>query len=199
MNLVTALGGAPAAFAAKGPQSSDLRERATLLVREFIAKRKEAILADLNKMYKELERGDKVPEQRAKEVLDEVEDRLTVALTTRLTPACTCNPLGPPDLSTAAPVDNWGQPLALLAAAAKKFRDQIVDSYFDRRFSNQAFSKDEFLRDCNVFADPMATSFDHRRAAAELDRIREIMESEATPKERCQALWRLVVGSTEKA
>lgn len=190
--LITALGGAPSEFSADEPGSGEQKVKADALVKAFISRRKEAILADLNEMYKDLKRGESVPEARAREVLQEVENRLTAALTTRLTPTCTYNPLGAPELSEKAPADNWSQPLALLVAAAKRFREHLTDSYFDRRFSNQAFTKAEFLRDCNVFGDPMAGSYDSRRAADELAQIREIIESETSSKEKCEALWELV-------
>lgn len=195
--LIEALGGKPESLAATAGGSDEEKkarqDQIKTMVAEFIAKRKGVILADLNQMYQDLKRGDAVPDEKAKEVLDEVEKRLSAALAARVTPTCAYNSLAPPDLSPTAPDENWIQPLSLLADAATKFREQLADPfYFDRKFSGKAFTKAEFLQACNVFQDRMASESDYNLAKGEIAKIKEIMDGETTPKEKCQAVWKLV-------
>lgn len=196
--LVEALGGKPESLAANAGGSDEEKKKARqeqikALVADFIARKKEVILTDLNQMYRDLKRGEAVPDDKAKEVLDEVEKRLSAALGARVTPTCTYNSLAPPDLSPTALDDNWIQPLSLLAEAARKFREQLADPfYFDRKFSGKAFTKEEFLQTCNVFEDRIVALPDYDRAKAEIVTIKEILDSETTPKEKCQAVWKLV-------
>jgi hypothetical protein len=195
--LVEALGGKAESLAANAGGSDEQKnvrqEQIKALVADFIARKREVILADLNQMYRDLKRGEAVPDDKAKEVLDEFEKRLSAALGARVTPTCTYNNLAPPDLSPTAPDDNWIQPLSLLAEAARKFREQLADPfYFDRKFSGKAFTKEEFLQTCNVFEDRIVAVPDYDRAKAEILQIKEIMDGESTPKEKCQAVWKLV-------
>ena len=195
--LVEALGGKPDSLATITGGSDEEKkvrqDKIQSLVGDFIARKKEVILADLNQMYRDLKRGDAVPDDKVKEVLDEVEERLSAALGARVTPTCTYNSLAPPDLSSTALDDNWIQPLSLLEEAAVKFREQLPNPfYFDRKFSGKAFTKEEFLQTCNVFEDRIVAVPEYDRAKAEIVQIKEIMEGETTPKEKCQAVWKLV-------
>lgn len=195
--LVEALGGKPDSLAtitgASDEEKKVRQDKIQSLVGDFIARKKEVILADLNQMYRDLKRGDAVPDDKVKEVLDEVEERLSAALGARVTPTCTYNSLAAPDLSSTALDDNWIQPLSLLEEAAVKFREQLANPfYFDRKFSGKAFTKEEFLQTCNVFEDRIVAVPEYDRAKAEIVQIKEIMEGETTPKEKCQAVWQLV-------
>jgi hypothetical protein len=195
--LVEALGGKPDSLVtitgASDEEKKVRQDKIQSLVGDFIARKKEVILADLNQMYRDLKRGDAVPDDKVKEVLDEVEERLSAALGARVTPTCTYNSLAPPDLSSTALDDNWIQPLSLLEEAAVKFREQLANPfYFDRKFSGKAFTKEEFLQTCNVFEDRIVAVPEYDRAKAEIVQIKEIMDSETTPKEKCQAVWKLV-------
>jgi hypothetical protein len=200
--LIEAIGGKPNDLAPALDDSVEAKQARSKLIDEliktFIARAKETILADLNQMYRDLKRGDAVPQDKAEEVLKEVEMRLSAALDKRITPTCTYNLLAPPDLSPSTNGDNWIQPLCLLAAAAGKFREQLTDYYFDRGFSGKAFTKEEFLQTCNVFDDNIVAKPEHDRAKAEIIKIKEIMDSETTPKEKCEAVWKLV-SSTGKS
>jgi len=195
--LVEALGGKPDSLTpnvgGSDEEKKTRQDQIKALVGDFIARQKDVILADLNQMYRDLKRGEAVPDDKAKEVLDEVESRVSAALSARLTPTCTYNSLAPPDLSPTAHDDNWIQPLSLIEQAAKKFREQLADHfYFDRKFSGKAFTKEEFLQSCNVFDDHIVAKPEHDRAKAEMIQIKEIMDSETTPKEKCEAVWKLV-------
>jgi hypothetical protein len=77
---------------------------------QFIAKRAESIRQDLDQMYQQLGQGDTVPDDRLKAVLDEVEQRLSEALASRITPRPVYNRIAAPDLAGAAPDGNWNQP-----------------------------------------------------------------------------------------
>lgn len=195
--LVEALGGKPDYLThnvgVSDEEKKARQEQIKSLVGDFIARQKDVILADLNQMYRDLKRGEAVPDDKAKEVLDEVESRVSAALSARLTPTCTYNSLAPPDLSPTAQDDNWIQPLSLIAESAKKFREQLANHfYFDRKFSGKAFTKEEFLQSCNVFDDHIVAKPEYDRAKAEMIEIKEIMDSETTPKEKCEAVWKLV-------
>jgi hypothetical protein len=196
--LVEAIGGKPedlAPVSDDSPEAKQARSESVKgLVTAFITRTKESILADLNQMYRDLKRGEAVPDDKTKEVLKEVEDRISAALGARLTPTCTYNSLAPPDLSPGAHGDNWIQPLSLLSEAAFRFREQLTDYFFDRGFSGKSFTKDEFLQTCNVFDDRMAAESDFKRAKDEIVMIKEIMDGETTPKEKCQAVWKLITG-----
>jgi hypothetical protein len=203
--LIEAIGGKPNDLAPALDDSDEAKQARSKLIDEliktFIARAKETILTDLNQMYRDLKRGDAVPQEKAEEVLKEVEKRLSAALGKRITPTCTYNSLAPPDLSPSANGDNWIQPLCLLAAAAGKFREQLTDYYFDRGFSGKAFTKEEFLQSCNVIDDHIVAKPEYDRAKAEIIQIKEIMDSETTPKEKCEAVFHLVspsVKSSEK-
>jgi hypothetical protein len=194
--LLAALGGKKNTTLPASPDSEEAvkarNDQLSSLIREFIARQKQTILADLDQMYRDLKRGDAVPEDKAKEVLDEVEKRITAALAARITPTCAYNALAAPDLSPAAPDDNWLQPLSLLGTSAMRFREQLTDYYFDRKFSGMAFTKQEFLLKCNVFEDQIASETDSIRAKAEIVLIKEFMDSEMKPKDKCMAVWKIV-------
>jgi hypothetical protein len=163
-------------------------------VGDFIAKRREAIGANLNVMYRELGQGGVVPDDRLRAVLQQIESRLNDAVNGRITPRAVYNRVAPPDLTETAPDENWGQPLSLLGHSARTLRKSLVDPYVSRRFAALSFSADDFRAACDPFGDVMAKSRDSRRAEQELARIEAIVEGTGSAKESARAVWGIVKG-----
>ena len=132
-----------------------------------------------------------MPEEKLKIVLREVADRLERALGVRIAPRAVYNRVTPPDLTANGAPENWNQPLSLLERSARGLRESLVDPFFRRRFSGLSFSPEEFRIACNAFGDTTVTNPRLGVAEAELNTIAEIMDSERSGKEKCQALWRL--------
>lgn len=163
-------------------------------VDEFIKKRRKAIRDSLDGMYRELGQADVVPEDRFREVLADIGVRLTSALRGRIAPRAVFNRVSPPDLTTAAPDENWRQPLSLLKHSARMLRASLTDIYFPRRVTGLAFSLDRLRSACDPFGDAMAASEDVRRAKRELEEIDAIAETDNPARERAHAIWAIVKG-----
>jgi hypothetical protein len=163
-------------------------------VEALICRRTESIRNDLNKMYRELGQGSAVPEDKLNAVLEDIRERLTTALGTRITPRAVYNHIGTPDLTVGAPEANWNQPLALLTRSARVLREMHTDPYFPRRFSGLAFTEEEFVRALNVFGDEIATQPTKDRAKEELEKIGTIVEGQTPAKKKCKAVWQLIRG-----
>ena len=119
-------------------------------VSEYIKKRKDSMRGDLNTMYKQLDQGESVPNDKFENVLNEVKTRLDLALNSRITPRAIYNRIAPPDLTTSAPPENWSQPYSLLLRSARLMRQSFTDNYFARRFSGLSFTEDAFGNAMNV-------------------------------------------------
>jgi len=166
-------------------------------VKKFIETRKNSITEDLNRMYRDLGMGDKVPADKLTAVLTEVEQRLSKALSTRVTPRATFNRIAAPALTSNAPDENWSQVFSLMIRAARLMRDAITDFYFPRRFSNMDIKQDEFMKAMNILGDTMAESNDRDKAFEQLKVIDEIEQSTSSFKEKCHALWLIVSGEAK--
>jgi hypothetical protein len=167
-------------------------------VKEFIAAKKEGICKNLDQMYQELGQGDAVPQNKVDMVLSEVETRLTAALTSRVTPRAIYNRLSPPDLTSTAPDENWGQALSLLMRAARLLRKSMTDAYLRRGLSGLAFKHAEFENAMNIFNDGILKSDNVRRAECELEALDDIEQSDAPLKDKCHKVWALITGNTTK-
>ncbi len=166
-------------------------------VREFIKKRRDKIRDDLDAMYRQLGQGKFVPNDRVKSVLDEIEDRLTVALNSRITPCAICNKIAPPDLTSSVPSENWSQPFSLLLRSARLMRESLIDSYFPRRFKGLSFNENNFRDAMNIFDDAIVKAPYLHRARAELLDLEKIEKSSEGPKEKCTAVWRIITGKLQ--
>jgi hypothetical protein len=165
-------------------------------IKQFIANRNASIRKDLNEMYRQLGQGDAVPNEKLKAVLDDIEQRLTQALNTRITPRAVYNRIGAPDLTANAPDENWNQPLSLLVRSTRILRESLTNSYFPRRFTGLSFSEDDFRNACNVFGDAIVADKKTKRAKDELLVIDKIQDDRKPAKEKCQQLWQLLRGAS---
>ena len=163
-------------------------------IRQFIAKRTDAIRTDLNEMYRQLGEGSVVPDDKFRTVLDEVVQRLRLALDARVTPRAAFNRIAAPDLTAAAPDENWNQPLSLLVRSARILRESLTDRYFPFRFTGLSFSVDDFRKSCDVFGDVIVSKQETNRARTELQKMEEIISAPKPAKEKCQEVWYLVRG-----
>ena len=162
------------------------------LVTALIHRRTDSIRNDLNKMYRELGQGDAVPADKRDRVLDDIRQRLTLALATRIAPRALYNRISAPDLTETAPAENWNQPLSLLARSARMLRESMTDPYFLRRFSGVSFEHADFLNAFDVFGDAIVASKDMGRARRELEQIDDIIDADLSAKEKCRELWHLI-------
>jgi hypothetical protein len=165
----------------------------------FIEGKLASIKKDLDGMYKELGQGDAVPQDKLATVLDEIKTRLTSALNERITPGVVYNNLSAPELGASAPVENWSQPLSLLEHVAKLIRKSLTDTYFSRNFSKLSFTEEECLRACNVFSDHLLGSHDFRKAQEEQEQIEQLLESNVTPRIKCQRILEIIITGQSKA
>lgn len=166
-------------------------------VPQFIAKRRESIRNDLDAMYRQLSQGTSVPEDKFNAILSDVEDRLTKALKTRITPQGVYNRISPPDLTASAPQENWHQPLSLLTRSARLLRESLTDRYFPRRFIGLSFSEEEFRTAMHIWGDVIVKKPDPRQAQEELSALAEIESSTKGAKEKCAAVWRIITGERQ--
>ena len=153
--------------------------------------------ADLDAMYNQLGQGKWVPAEKLAAVFAEVQDRLTTALSARITPRAVYNKTAPPDLTSKAPDESWTQPLSLLLRSARLMRDSLTDSYFPRRFTGLSFAEKEFQAAMNVFGDSILKIPNPQRAKEELALLDEIESGPEKPKEKCAAVWRVIMGETK--
>lgn len=163
-------------------------------VPQFVQKRKKKIRDDLDAMYNQLGQGKSVPADKLAAVFTEVQDRLTTALSARITPRAVYNKIAPPDLTAKAPDESWTQPLSLLLRSARLIRTSLTDSYFPRRFTSLAFAEKEFQAAMNVFGDTILKNPDPGRAKAELALLDEIESGSEKPKVKCATVWRIITG-----
>jgi hypothetical protein len=161
-------------------------------VPQFVQKRKKKIQEDLDAMYNQLGQGKAVPADKLAAVFSEVQERLTNALSARITPRAVYNKIAPPDLTAKAPDESWTQPLSLLLRSARLMREALTDPYFPRRLSGLSFKEPEFQAALNIFGDVILKDPDPRRAKAELDELDKIETGEGKPKEKCAAVWAIV-------
>ena len=165
-----------------------------LSVDAFIETRSQAIRSDLNAMYRELGQGTVVPDDKFGSVLHEIASRLNDALRGRITPRVVYNRVAPPDLTVAAPDENWGQPLSLLRHCARILRESLTEPYLRRRMASLSCSMEDFRDALNPFGDIIGQKPDFTRAEQELARIEEIFGGKGTAKERTRGLWEIVTG-----
>ena len=130
-------------------------------------------------------------------VFSEVQDRLTNALSARITPRAVYNKIAPPDLTAKAPDESWTQPLSLLLGSARLMRESLTDPYFPRRLSGLCCKETEFQAVMDIFGDAILKDADPRRARSELDELAQIEASDAKPKEKCAAVWTIIAGETK--
>jgi len=164
-------------------------------VEDYVASRKDKFRADLNRMYRELGRGNSLPETKLSDVLNHVETRLKAALQSNLAPKVVFNRIAPPDLTEHAPLDNWSQPYALLSGAAELLRTSITDDYFRRNFAKRAFSQEEFEQAMDVFGDIILQSRDRNRAMKELQALTKVDTDDMPLKQRAEAVL-AIIGKT---
>ena len=163
-------------------------------ISEFIKTREESIRNDLDKMYNQLQQGKSVPKDKLKDVLDDVKNRLDLALNSRITPRAIYNRIAPPDLTASAAAENWNQPFSLLLRSARLIRKSFTDNYFPRRFSGLSITEDEFRNAMNVFEDSIVKAPNLQKALEELADLEIIENSTESPKEKCNAVWRIIKG-----
>jgi len=163
-------------------------------ISEFIETREESIRNDLNMMYNQLGQGNSVPNDKLKDVLDDVKNRLNLALNSRITPRSIYNRISAPDLTANAPVENWSQPFSLILRSARLMRKSFTDNYFPRRFSGLSFTEDEFRRAMNVFDDAIVETPNLQKANEDLAAFEGIERSPDNPKVKCAAVWEIVSG-----
>jgi hypothetical protein len=161
-------------------------------VPQFVAKRKGKIKEDLDAMYNQLGQGKSVPADKLAAVFTEVQNRLTASLSARITPRAVYNKIAPPDLTSQAPDESWTQPLSLLLRSARLMRESMIDAYFPRRLSRLSITDREFLAAMDVFGDVILKSPDSRSAKAEMEELAKIEASDAKPKEKCVAVWKVI-------
>ena len=163
-------------------------------VRRIIGLKRTSMTKDLNQMYRELGQGDHVPADKLAAVLEDVRSRLTNALTQRITPRPVYNRIGAPDLTSKAPDENWNQPLCLLARSARVLRESVTDQYFQRNFKGLAFTAIEYAATMDVFGDVIVKKPTKRRAQNQLWDLEEILKTQSSAKQKCQAVWNLIKG-----
>lgn len=161
-------------------------------VPQFVQMRKKKIQEDLDAMYQQLDQGKTVPADKMADVFAKVQDRLTTALSARITPRAVYNKIAPPDLTAKAPDESWTQPLSLLLRSARLMRESVSDPYFPRRLSGRSFKEPEFRAAMDIFGDAILKDADPRRAKTELDEIARIENGEGKPKEKCAAVWKII-------
>jgi hypothetical protein len=166
-------------------------------VAKFVQKRRQGIRENLDAMYSQLGQGKSVPPDKLAAVLSEVQDRITTALSARITPRAVYNRIAPPDLTANAPDENWTQPLSLLLRAARLVRESLTDAYFPRRLSGLSFKDQEFMAAMDVFSDAILKGPDSHRAKAELEDLARIEAGDAKPKDKCVAVWKVISGATD--
>jgi hypothetical protein len=162
----------------------------------FINKRRDSIRQDLDSMYQQLGQGKSVPNDKVKSVLDEIQERLTLALNARITPSAIYNQIASPDLTASAPSENWSQPLSLLLRSSRLMRKSLTDTYFPRRFKDLSFVEDDFRKAMNIFDDIIVKEPDSHRAQMELLELEKIEKGTEGPKEKCNAVRDIIFGKS---
>jgi hypothetical protein len=122
------------------------------------------------------------------------EGRLKAAINARITPRAVYNRIAPPDLTAAAPDENWSQPLSLLLRSACLMRESMTDAFFPHRLAGLKFLAQEFLAAVDVFDDRILKNPDPPVAKQELTEIEQIESGSGKPREKCQALWQMISG-----
>lgn len=168
----------------------------------FVASRNNVIRKDLNDMYRQLGRGDQVPDAQMNEILTDVKSRLHAALDGRIAPQVSYSRISPPIRSDSPSASQWGPPLSLIKAAARLMRRPYTDSFFERNFTKKSFTQNEFMMAMNVLNDVIASDSSklNRKALAEADEklISEIEVASASDKDKCKAILLMIQGRSHK-
>lgn len=166
-------------------------------ISQFIKKRIDSIRKDLNAMYRQLGQGKSVPNDKVESVLDDIHVRLNGALNGRITPRAIYNRIAPPDLTTNASTESWGQPFSLLLRSARLMREALTDNFFQRRFKGLSFTEEDFLSVMDIFNDVIIKTRDLQCARTELVELRKIGNGPKDPKEKCVAVWHIITGKSK--
>ena len=164
-----------------------------------IAKREGALITDLNKMYKELGRGEHVPDQTIREIFEEVRRRFRRALDGRITPQVSFGELAPPLLKNTGSASPWAQPLSLLLSAARLLRKPFADAFFMRNFKGLSFTLEEFLKTMNILGDSGPERFGKvgiHQAATELAFLEHVETAICTAELKCAVILELFAGKS---
>jgi hypothetical protein len=168
-------------------------------VAAFIAKKRDALVADLDAMYQELGQQRYVTDDVIDQVSKSLEERLTKAQAANFMPALTCSPLLFDNMSNTW-ADPWGQAYALLSDIAAFPRKALTDAFFLR---GVRVSEDDLIEAMNVADDALirdrAVPKLKDRCRLELDLLAQIEKSPLGSKDKCEFLWRIITGCDAKA
>ena len=162
---------------------------------EFVNNRQEQIEKDANRMYQELSPFQTLDRSAMEEIVDALKDRLLDAANSSFAPRVSFSSIRFEYHEESDQTSTWGQALALMHAIAEFPRKCVSDHYFMRGIH---ISQDKLLIAMDVLDDAFVRHMDTKgivsRAEEELQTLQKIMNSEAEPHKRCNAIMKLIDG-----
>ena len=161
----------------------------------FMSQQEVIVRANLNDLYQQSGATSQVSEERVREILQDVRERLQPALDGQLTAHPVFSALDMGNLAEGTDDSRWSLPLSLLHSAALLFRTAATDPAFDRTFKFSTFDRQSFLEAMNVFSDPIAIHPDAARASQELQQLEAVASSPVSLLEKCRLVWGIIKGA----
>lgn len=161
----------------------------------YLAKQAATVREHLGTLLKEAGKECLPPEEQINEIVSSIRERLEPALQgTLVSPPtlapCNLEHVADPDIDS-----SWNVPLELLEACATVFRSSPESMAAGAGLIS--ILPQEFRAAMNLFDDFLARTPDPKRAAAELKEVRRIVASEASLRDKCRSLRRLIRGVAE--
>jgi hypothetical protein len=163
-------------------------------IASFIAQKKDTLVVGINAMYRELGRQGSVTEDVIGRVVDNLKERLTKAQSANFMPKLTYSHItfSVTEDTWASP---WGQAYSLMSDIAVFPRKALTDRFF---FSGLKVSEDDLMEAMNVMEDAIvrdrSVSRIKDRCKTELDLLVRIEKSSIDAREKCDLLWRMLIG-----
>jgi hypothetical protein len=157
----------------------------------FLAKQQEVVRGNLNQLFQQAQ-GKPAPEDRVRDIMDDIRERLEPALQGNLTAQPMFSALDIGNLSETAEDAKWAAPFSLLYHAAMLFRNAVTDPAFGRLFKFSTFDKDRYIQAMDVVGDPMAYQPNRERAAHEKELLGMILGSPNKRREKCRQVWSVI-------
>jgi hypothetical protein len=164
-------------------------------VNAFINTKRDALIADINAMYSELDGPKQVTDDVLSQVVDSLKDRLGKAQSANFMPKLSYSRIifSRTDNQFVSP---WGQAFSLIADIAAFPRKALTDPFF---FRGIKVPENELVEAMNVAEDVLCDNLEARgikdRCKAELDLLARIGRASIESRDRCEMVWHILSGN----
>lgn len=161
---------------------------------KFIEDKKDALIADIKSMYRQLGRKEKLMENLVNNVKKDLQQRLERGLSVNFMPQIS-HSVVKFDYSNNELCSPWGQAFSLLSDIVSFPRKALTDSFF---FRGVKVPENDLINSMNVADDALCRDLDARnikaRCRLELELLTRIEKADIAAKERCDLAWQILDG-----